>query len=527
MRTISVGYPEDQPVASTDARKKAEELQLMVDALPALVFYKDADNCILRFNRAVREAFDPDSAGVSLTDAIHSFGNDGSERDQADQQALRSGTSSVGAIERILIAKTGWRWFEVSRLPQLNPAGQVKGLVIVMRDITEQKHLEAQLLQAQKLESIGRLAGGVAHDFNNILTSMFGLISAAQRSLSSDSMAHEYISLMQLAVEGGANLTKQLLTFARRQMIAPRVVDLNEVVRETSALFSRTLGAHIELELQLNVHEVLVRVDPSQISQLLMNLALNSRDAMPRAGKLSLRTTVVDWAKDDCRIPAALATGRYAKLEVEDTGEGLTEEAQLHLFEPFFTNKALGQGTGLGLAICYGIVKQNSGHITVESQRGAGTRFTIYLPKADTPIALLPPPATTTRIVEGSETILLAEDDDLVRYLAVAALASSGYRVIEAAHGAEAIQAANEHSGAIHLLLTDIIMPQVGGIDLAELLCENRPNIAILYITGYAGDSLPDIENGTGLLLKPFTSDDLLTRVREILDAKAANLSQP
>ncbi|HWO10047.1 MAG TPA: ATP-binding protein, partial [Polyangiaceae bacterium] len=313
------------------------------------------------------------------------------------------------------------------------------------------------------------------------------------------------------------------LAFARRQNIEPRVVDLNDLVRQTSTLLSRVLGAHISIDLKLSSERVPVRVDPSQISQLLMNLALNARDAMPEHGKLTFRTASVElddpgrWA-----LPAS-SSGRYAKLEVEDTGEGLSPAAREHLFEPFFTSKALGQGTGLGLATCYGIVKQNNGHIGVESEPGQWTRFRIYLPEADAPLEQVSPPRTAGPVRAGNETVLFAEDDDLVRHLSVAALSSSGYRLIEAAHGAEALKATEEHPGPIHLLVTDIIMPRMGGVELARRFRQLRPGAAVLFITGYAGDAVVPVGNGVEVLHKPFTSEVLLARVRAVLDAQPAD----
>lgn len=509
--------PARESESSEELERRVSELQLIFDAIPALVFYLDSAGRLVRANRAAqalglggpRQGGDP--ALSSETERA---------RSEADLEALRRGRASLGAIEPFDVPERGRRWFEIARLPQFDEQGRVKGLVVVCEDITDRKQLESQLLQAQKLESIGRLAGGVAHDFNNLLTSFFGLIAAAQRSLPNDSLAHEYLALMQLAAEGGANFTKQLLAFARRQIIEPRIVDLNRLVRETSALLSRVLGARITIRLELSTDPVPVRVDPSQIAQLLMNLAINARDAMADEGMLTFRTGSVELPNPESWSLSASPSGRYALLVVEDTGEGLSDDAQEHLFEPFFTSKALGQGTGLGLATCYGIVKQNGGHIRVDSQSGVGTRFSIYLPEADAklePAPLLESPPRPVRA--GTETILLAEDDDLVRYLAVAALASSGYRMIEAVQGEEALKATAEHSGPIHLLITDIIMPKMGGVELAQRFLELRPGARVLYISGYAGDALSAVGPNVEVLQKPFTSDALLARVREILDA--------
>lgn len=378
--------------------------------------------------------------------------------------------------------------------------------------IPNRKELEGRLLQAQKLESIGRLAGGVAHDFNNLLTSIFGLIALAQRAVPTESMAHEYLALLRLAAEGGANLTKQLLAFARRQIIEPRLVDLNALVLDAAQLLERVLGETIEVVVELCSQRLPVKVDPNQFSQLLLNLALNARDAMSGGGRLVFRSGLSLTAPESC-------AGRYATLAVIDTGGGLSDEALEHLFEPFFTTKSLGQGTGLGLAMCYGIVKQNGGQIAVESTTGVGTTFTIYLPEVDAEVE--PTRQRPSVPVEvGRETVLFVEDDDLLRHLTVPELARHGYRLIEAANGEEALKAAVEHTGPIHLLITDVIMPQMGGIELARRFEKLRPAVPILFISGYTNEEIDVGESLPNLLLKPFTSDALLVRVRQLLDAR-------
>jgi two-component system cell cycle sensor histidine kinase/response regulator CckA len=376
---------------------------------------------------------------------------------------------------------------------------------------------------AQKLESLGRLAGGVAHDFNNLLTSMFALITLAQRALPNDSMAHEYLSLLQLTAEGGANLTRQLLAFARRQMIAPKLVDLNTVVLETSTLLERLLGEDIDVVCELEKDSLPVKVDPSQISQLLLNLALNARDAMPLGGRLTFSTASLQHDTRERSSLPDIPGGRYAVLKVGDTGQGLSEDAKRHLFEPFFTTKAVGKGTGLGLAMCYGIVRQNGGHIVVEPVDGPGTTFAIYLPQVS---ALLEPPRpdpAPREVRPGTETLLFVEDDDLLRHLTVAALSNQGYRVIEASNGEEALLSVEAHPGPIHLLVTDVVMPQMSGVELAKRFREIRPQASVLYISGYMHESLPAPDPAAQVLLKPFSSDVLLGRVRELLDGYRAD----
>jgi two-component system, cell cycle sensor histidine kinase and response regulator CckA len=501
-----------QPLGDESSReellRQCKELQLIVDAIPALVFYKNASNEILRVNRAAREM---------AQRGVLPWSPSGADQYRADLEVIASGTPQLGVVEHVDVAGAGRRWLETARLPQLDEAGRVIGVVVVVQDITDRKELEDRLLQGQKLESIGRLAGGVAHDFNNLLTSIFGLISLAQRALPADSMAHEYLDLLHLAAEGGANLTKQLLAFARRQLIEPRPVDLNSLVLEASSLLERVLGETIQVGVELCSQPLPVKVDPSQMSQLLLNLALNARDAMPRGGRLTFRSALLNVDERRAGSLPGLSAGRYVTLSIIDTGEGLSDDARAHLFEPFFTTKAFGKGTGLGLAMCYGIVKQNCGHISVESALGAGTVFTVYLPALDAVVERARPHRPNRPIAAGNETVLFVEDDDLLRHLMVPELARHGYRLIEAANGEEALKAAIEHSGPIHLLVTDMIMPKMSGVELARRFTDVRPQTPVLFISGYTHDT-GDAEPLANLLFKPFASEALLARVRHLLD---------
>lgn len=498
--------------------RQCAELQLIVDAIPGFVFYKDTNNGILRVNRAVAEAFGVPAEQLANTPTERWYPDEAAALYRDDLEVVRSGEPKLGIVEQIGLKNHGKRWFETAKLPQFDAEGRVIGIVVVSQDVTDRKQLEDRLLQAQKLESIGRLAGGVAHDFNNLLTSIFGLITVAQREVPADSMAHEFLALLNLAAEGGANLTKQLLAFARRQIIEPQVIDLNALVLETSNLLQRVLGEDIDVTVDVSVLGLRVKVDASQVSQMLLNFALNARDAMPGGGTLAFHTehVVID---NQSRVPLPeLTAGRYAMLTVRDTGEGLSDEAKEHLFEPFFTTKDFGKGTGLGLAMCYGIVKQNGGHISAESKRGVGTTFTIYLPEVEAPLDVAPAPRSNVPVQAGNETVLFAEDDDLVRHLAVTELASHGYRLIVASNGEEALKAAAEHAGDIHLLITDVIMPKMGGVELVREFHKTRPRAPVLYISGYTHEAL----DGMQLLRKPFAHDALLGRVRALLDAQAA-----
>jgi two-component system cell cycle sensor histidine kinase/response regulator CckA len=509
--------PGDTP-SLEELKRQRDELSRIVDAIPAFVLYKGRDNRIRRVNRAVAEALGLRSTENVEEEVERWHASAAARYRDADLEVLASGRAKLGSIEQLEIPRLGKRWFETDRLPELDAEGNVVAMVVVAQDITDRKQLEERLLQAQKLESIGRLAGGVAHDFNNLLTSVFGLITLAQRAMPKDSMAHEYLSLLQLTAEGGANLTKQLLAFARRQVIEPKVLDLNVVVLETATLLERVLGENIDVRAELAQEPLPVKVDANQISQLILNLALNARDAMPTGGKLSIGTgRVVLDGNPQGPLPG-VGDGAFAVLTVRDTGHGLSEDARAHLFEPFYTTKAFGKGTGLGLAMCYGIVKQNQGHITVDSKLGSGTTFMIYLPEVEAELEPAKPARTSEPVQAGHETLLFVEDDDLVRNLLVSELASQGYRLIAASNGEEALRAAEEHPGEIHLLITDLVMPKMGGTELARRFREIRPRTPVLFISGYTQDMLKDGEQGVHLLEKPFTHEALFQRIRVLLE---------
>ncbi len=397
-------------------------------------------------------------------------------------------------------------------------AGQAARLVLA-RDVTEQRRLEAQLRQAQKMEAVGRLAGGIAHDFNNLLTAILGSAQLALREVEPNHVVREDLEEIRRAGLRAADLTRQLLAYSRRQVVAPKVIDLNEAVRNLDSMLRRLIREDIELVLFLAPTPLAVRSDPGQIEQVVLNLVVNARDAMPNGGRISVRaeSVVLDALQPDNSPPAP--PGPYVHLAVSDTGIGLTAEARAHLFEPFFTTKELGKGTGLGLATVYGIVKQNGGFIYVDSEPGAGTTVRVYLTPATGPIAL-EALATAPAPGGGSETILLVEDEAAVRQFARRALETSGYHVLVAPDGVEALAIAERHAGAIHVLLTDVVMPGMAGPELARQLSAKRPMIRVLFCSGYTDDAtiLDGVrEAGTPFLQKPFAPEDLIRKIRDVL----------
>jgi two-component system cell cycle sensor histidine kinase/response regulator CckA len=401
---------------------------------------------------------------------------------------------------------------------------QKRTFELFAEDVTERRALEQQLRQSQKMEAVGRLAGGIAHDFNNLLMVISGYSEFLLDRLGPDPALRGPAQEISSAAERASALTRQLLAFSRKQMLAPKILDLNAVVTENLRMLTRVIGEDIDLVMVPAASLGAVRADAGQIEQVIMNLAVNARDAMPSGGKLTIETSNVTLAEEDSRFHAPLKPGDYIQLTISDTGAGMDAETQSHIFEPFFTTKGQ-RGTGLGLSTVYGIVKQSGGYIWVYSEPGKGTAFKIYLPRvaefADAPAQIVES-ADAAPVEPGTETILLAEDETNLRYLARQFLEKQGYRVLEAADGAAAIQIAVAHEGVIHLLLTDVIMPGMNGRELAQRISEIRPNTKVLYMSGYTENVIGHngtLDAGVRLLQKPFTLRDLKSKVREVLDS--------
>jgi PAS domain S-box-containing protein len=391
-------------------------------------------------------------------------------------------------------------------------------------DVTERRALEQQLRQSQKMEAVGRLAGGIAHDFNNLLMVISGYSEFLLDRLGPDPALRGPAQEISGAAQRASSLTRQLLAFSRKQMMAPKILDLNSVVTENLKMLTRVIGEDIDLVMVPAPTLGAIRADASQIDQVILNLAVNARDAMPSGGRLTIETSNVALDDEYARIHSPLNPGEYVMLAISDTGFGMDFETQSHIFEPFFTTKG-PKGTGLGLSTVYGIVKQSGGYIWVYSEVGKGTTFKIYLPrvaeKIETP-AVVVPAEEAAAAEPGSETILLAEDEANLRYLARQFLEKQGYKVIEAADGAAAMQIAVAHEGVIHLLLTDVIMPGMNGRELAQRISEIRPQTKVLYMSGYTENVIGHngtLDAGVQLLQKPFTLRDLKNKVREILDS--------
>ena len=385
----------------------------------------------------------------------------------------------------------------------------------------ERAELERQLHQSQKMEALGRLAGGVTHDFNNLLAVIIGYSELLlMRQMDSDS-ARPKIEQIQQAGERGAALTRQLLAFSRRQVFQPRVLNLNTAVRGIDKMLGRLIGEDIELIARLEPGLGRVKVDPGQIDQVIMNLAVNARDAMPRGGRLTIETTNVEVDEADAFRPPGMKAGSYVMLAVGDTGVGMDAETQARIFEPFFTTKEQGKGTGLGLSTVHGIVSQSGGHVGVESTPGRGTTFRVYLPPVEAEADAAEQPGVTVGDLLGSETVLLVEDETGVRQMICQLLQVHGYTVLEAGSSDEALTICEQHPDPIHLLLTDVVMPRMGGLELAKRLAPYRPETKVLYMSGYLDDTVVHhglLDSEMTVLQKPFTRDVLMQKVREVLD---------
>jgi len=448
----------------------------------------------------------------------------------AAAEARRTGIGR--RIEYRMRHKDGsWIYLESTASPVVNAKGEVESLVIVNRDISERRRLEEQLRQSQKMDAIGRLSGGVAHDFNNLLGVIIGYAEILQERIPETDVMRAPVDQIIKAGSRASSLTKQLLAFSRQQVLEPKILVLNAVVSDTEKMLRRLIGEDIELRTTLESDLGKIRADQGQIEQVIMNLVVNARDAMPEGGKLTIQTR--NFEIDDKfarRYAYPVLPGSYVLLTVSDSGIGMDTATQQRIFEPFFTTKEKGKGTGLGLSLVYGVVKQSGGYIDVISSRGKGTTFNIYLPRVGQN-------AVETKTIRpdhpeelrGTETILLAEDEDTLRTLTRHLLEMYGYHVLEACDGNQALKLSDQSADEIHLLLTDVVMPGISGRVLADQLKQKRPDVKIVFMSGYTGQQVGEkeiLEPGSAFLQKPFTREGLARKVREALDvSRTAHVS--
>jgi signal transduction histidine kinase/CheY-like chemotaxis protein len=394
-------------------------------------------------------------------------------------------------------------------------------LEIFAEDITERRELEAQFRQAQKMEAVGRLAGGVAHDFNNLLMVISGYTEVLLEQANASDSHYQGVLSIQQAADRATTLTRQLLAFSRKQLLELKVVDVNSIVEDMERLLRPLIGEDIELTTKLGSDGGHTRADAGQLEQVLMNLVVNAKDAMPDGGKITIQTSDVTVDELDRREHTFLEAGRYVLLSVTDTGYGMDEETKSRIFEPFFTTKDKGKGTGLGLSTVYGIVKQSGGYIVTQSEPGKGTSFRIYLPRVEEPGEHTEANRHSVQSVGGSETVLLVEDEESVRELVRHTLVTKGYRVLEADHGEAGLEVAANHSGPIDILITDVVMPGMGGRALAQQMLRTYPVMKVLFLSGYTEDAVIQgvLDPGTAFLQKPFTLQALSRKVRDVLSS--------
>jgi len=453
--------------------------------------------------------------GQTIIDLIHP--DDRAAASERVRTRIQHGELAIPREERFLRRDGTPILVEVAGAPF--SLGGKPAVLVVVRDITERRRLEEQLRQAQKMEAIGRLAGGIAHDFNNLLTAINGYADLLLNTLNANDPARHEVEAILKAGRRAARLTQQLLAFSRKQVLEMRVLNPSTLLDDLARMLRRIIGEDIELVVVPDPNAGNVRVDPAQMEQVIVNLAVNARDAMPQGGRLTLEVTNVELDSSYTQEHAEVLPGPYVCLTVTDTGTGISPQIRSHLFEPFFTTKE--SGTGLGLATIYGIVKQLEGHIEVYSEVGRGTSFKIYLPRVDEPAATIESSSSPVAWPRGTETLLVVEDNDMVRNLAVRILIAQGYEVLEAARADAALQMAQRYKGRIHLLLTDVVMPQISGRALMKQMRQLRPEMRVLYMSGYTDNVIAQhgvLEPGTPFIQKPFTPQALTQKVRTVLD---------
>jgi two-component system cell cycle sensor histidine kinase/response regulator CckA len=517
-------------IEASGRKRRDEDLRRLLRAVEQSIdgiIIIDLDGIVQFANRAWSEMHqfgECDLVGSPLS-AFHSSEQYESEVEPLLRQVVAAGSRQgrVGHLRRDGSVLPTWMTMTLLRDDSDTPVG----ILGITRDISDHlraeergAQLEEQLRRSQKMEAIGRLAGGVAHDFNNMLMAIIGCSEFLLASLPEDEPLRREVEEIRKAGERAGELTRQLLAFSRRQVLQPKVLDMNVVVSDVDKMLRRVIGEDIELVTVLHPHLGRVKADPGQLEQVLLNLAINARDAMPEGGRLTIETLNVELDESYARDHAMVKPGPHVLLAVSDTGVGMDAETQAHIFEPFFTTKSQGKGTGLGLATVYGTVQQSGGHVWVYSEVGRGTTFKIYLPRVPATTARNTHHATKSHALQGTETVLLVEDDAVVRELVRRTLVLYGYTVLEAANGAEAIELCRQSDAQIHVMLTDVIMPQVNGRDLAQAVLESRPETRILYMSGYSGEAVVRhgmLTHEMPFLQKPFTPEALARKLRELL----------
>jgi PAS domain S-box-containing protein len=522
-RTAALVLPRD----ITD-RKRAEEailaseqrFQVFMNNSPAVAFMKDEDGRYLYVNEPFARCFGrPQAEWIGKRD-IDLWPEEVATCLRENDLAVMAGEHVVELEEVVPTPDGKPHYWLVFKFPFRDCSGN-EVLAGIALDTTDRKRLEGQLRQAQKMEAIGQLAGGVAHDFNNLLTVISGYSELLQHHLSADDTLRRQAEQIKIAGDRATALTRQLLAFSRQQVLRPVVLDVNVIVANLLQMLPRLIGEHIELKTALDPRPTFVKTDPGQLEQVLLNLAINARDAMPDGGTLTIETSNVALDETACRRIGTISPGSFVQLTVHDTGCGIDAATQTRIFEPFFTTKDIGKGTGLGLATVYGIVTQSQGAISVNSAPGRGASFAVYFPASETKEEPADDGMIPTQSQAGWETVLVVEDQQSVRGFVRNLLMLNGYRVLEAADGSEAMDICRQHPGEIQLVVTDLVMPGMSGRVLAERLAKEQPKVKILYMSGYTDDSVVHTgvaQAGLAFLQKPFSPTTFTHKVREVLD---------
>ena len=500
--------------------ERTSYLNALIENSPLAILVLDPAQKIELFNPAFENLFQCSHEEDIGKPAAALFPNEKTLPETKAASEAQSENTRVSLITRRKRKDGSYVDVELHVVP-LTVEGRVLGSLGIYQDVTERRVLERQLQMAAKMEAVGRLSGGIAHDFNNLLGVILGYIQVIKRSLVSGNSLFEYAEEIEKASKRAVALTRQLLAFSRQQVLEPVVLNLNTLVADMEKMLPRLIGEDIDLNLILNPAISQVKADPGQMEQVLMNLAVNARDAMPDGGKLTIQTADEEINLAFAREHPGSIPGRYVTLAVKDTGTGIDPETQAQIFEPFYTTKGRDKGTGLGLATVYGVVKQSNGYINVESEKGKGSTFTVYLPRIEQAASISIQSAPEPRTSRGTETILLVEDAEPLRRLTQLFLQENGYRVLTAVDGTEAQKVAAEFASPIQLLLTDVVMPGINGRVLAERLAPSHPAMKVLYMSGYTDSFIAGhgvLEPGTHLLRKPFTEEILLHKVRDLLD---------
>jgi PAS domain S-box-containing protein len=517
-------------------RQSEQKYRDIFDFATVGIYQSRHDGSLITVNAPLAEILDYDSPEDLLRHNLDEI-----YADPAERLALIARFEPAGKAHRQEVL---WKrkdgtpiWLELDARAVRSADGTTRYFEGFVHDISERKkseeekrRLQEQLVQAQKMEAVGQLAGGIAHDFNNLLTAITGYSELLLGELPPEDLRRSHAEEIRKAGERAASLTQQLLAFSRRQVLEPKVLDVNVVVSDIERMLRRLIGEHIELKTRKAADLWKVKADPGQIEQAILNLVLNARDAMPSGGTLAIETSNADLDQEFARSHVPTQPGSYVMVAVSDTGIGISEEVKARLFEPFFTTKERGKGTGLGLSTTYGIVKQSGGYLWCDSEVGRGTRFQVFLPRVEEPVSEVVERKTSPPIHPGDETVLLVEDEPEVRSLVQRILKTQGYTVVTAANPDEALAVAREFKGPIQLMVTDVVMPGMSGLQLAERLNPTRPDMKVLFVSGYTNDAIGHqgvLDPGTAFLQKPFTPNTLARKVREVLEAPPSYLKNP